>query len=311
LPKSPRVRSALPFAVVPLALLAAARVADVSAAGDSRRERVVAHGASVAITVGDVEDRLNALPSYQRATFGLTPAAAARRFVDDVMIPNALLFDKARSSSFASKPPAAYAIERSLSGAMVRAVRTAVGDGAAISMDEVSAYFDAHRDRFASHGRVQVWRILCDTKEQADQVLRAAQSTPTPVAFAALAREHSVDKGTYLRGGDLGFVAEDGSTGDPGLRVDANVVRAAAKVADGELVAAPVSEGPYFAVIWRRGSRPSKSSSAAEAAPRIRDALVKQRVKDKTAELVTRLRAERLKHFDDSPLEGLDLTVFP
>jgi peptidyl-prolyl cis-trans isomerase C len=116
-----------------------------------------------------------------------------------------------------------------------------------------------------------------------------------------------VDKGSNLRGGNLGFVADDGSTAEPGLRADPAVVRAIAKVRDGDLVPAPVPEGEYFAVAWRRGTRPASLRTVVEAAPEIRETLRKQRIKEETDKLVARLRADRVRDLDDAPLETADL----
>jgi peptidyl-prolyl cis-trans isomerase C len=273
----------------------------------ARRAQVAVRLGTVSFSVGEVEDRIAAMPPFQRATFGATPAAIAHGFVTEIMVPEALLELRAAATGIADKPPAAYAIERARSTGTVRAVRARVGEASAISIDDVTAYYEQNRGRFSSPIRFQIWRILCKTRDEAEAVLDAAKAKPTPANFSALARDHSLDKGSNLRGGDLGFVEEDGSTAEPGLRVDLAVVRAIAKVKDGEWVPAPVSEGDYFAVAWRRGTRPAFVRTASEAAPQIREALRKLRVQSETDELLVRLRARRLQGLDDTPLEAADI----
>jgi peptidyl-prolyl cis-trans isomerase C len=283
---------------------AGARDAGAEAA---RRLQVAVRLGTVSFSVGEVEDRFAAMPAFQRSTFGATPSAIAHGFVTEIMVPEALLELRAAATGIAEKPPAAYAIERARSTGTVRAVRARVGDASATSIDDVTAYYEQNRDRFSSPIRFQIWRILCKTREEAEAVLDAARAKPTPANFLALARDHSLDKGSNLRGGDLGFVQEDGSTAEPGLRVDLAVVHAIAKVKDGEWVPVPVPEGDYFAVAWRRGTRPAFVRTASEAAPQIRETLRKLRVEYETGTLLARLRARHLHGLDDTPLEAADI----
>jgi peptidyl-prolyl cis-trans isomerase C len=283
---------------------ASARDAGAEAA---RRSQVAVRLGTVSFSVGEVEDRIAAMPAFQRATFGATPSEIARRFVMEIMVPDALLELRAAATGIANKPPAAYAIERARSTGTVRAVRARVGEASAISIDDVTAYYEQNRGRFSSPVRFRIWRILCKTRDEAQAVLDALKAKPTPASFSALARDHSLDKGSNLRGGDLGFVAEDGSTAEPGLRVELAVVRAIAKVKDGEWVPAPVPEGDNFAVAWRRGTRPAIVRTASEAAPQIRETLRKLRVQLETDKLLALLRAERLRGLDETPLEAADI----
>jgi peptidyl-prolyl cis-trans isomerase C len=277
----------------------------------ARRAPIVARVGTASFSVGDVEDRIAAMPAFQRMTFGATPSEIARRFVTEIIVPEVLLELRAGATDLAARPPTSYAIERARSTGTVRAIRARLGEASAIPMDEVSVYYAQNRERFSSPSHVQIWRILCKTREEAQTVLDAAKATPTPAGFSALARDHSLDKGSYLRGGNLGFVADDGSTAEPGLRVDLAVVRAVAKVRDGDLVPAPVPEGDYFAVAWRRGTRPAFMRTVTEAAPQIRDTLQKLRIKDETDKLVAHLRAERLRGLDLALLETADFGTTP
>jgi peptidyl-prolyl cis-trans isomerase C len=283
-----------------------ASAGDPGAVSD-RRAQIVARVGALSLSVGEVEDRIAAMPAFQRATFGSTPSAIARRFVSEVMVPEALLELRAAVTGVAGRPPASYAIERARSTGTIRAIRARVGEASAIPMDDVRAYYEKNRERFSSPARYQIWRILCKTSEEAQAVLDAAKASPTPATFSSLAREHSLDKGTYLRGGRLGFVGDDGATPEPGLRVDPAVVQAVAKVRDGDFVPAPVAEGEYFAVAWRRGTRPASIRTVTEATAQIRDALRKLRIKEETDQLVARLRADKLRGLDDAPLATADI----
>ena len=290
------------------AFLGSAQASAQDAGADAtRRAQVLVRVGASSFSVGEVEDRIAAMPGFQRATFGATPSAIVRKFVADIIVPEALLELRAAATGVAGRPPAAYAIERARSTATVRAIRTRVGEASAISADAVSAYYEQNRERFSTPVRYQIWWILCNTREEAQTVLDACKEKPTPATFSALARDHSLDKGTFLRGGNLGFVAEDGSTAEPGQRAGLGVVQAVGKVRDGDLVAEPVAEGDYFAVVWRRGTRPSFTRSVSEASAQIRDTIRKLRIKDETDKLVARLRSQRLRSLDEAPLETADI----
>jgi peptidyl-prolyl cis-trans isomerase C len=174
-------------------------------------------------------------------------------------------------------------------------------------MDEVRRYYEENRARYDAPERYQIWRILCKTVEDALSVLEAMKRDPTPATFGALAREHSLDKATNLRAGNLGFVTADGGSNEPGLRVDPAVVRAAQSVADGALVPEPVGEGQYFSVVWRRGTIGPTKRAVDDVAAQIRDALWKARVKEETDRLLARLRADKVRSLDPSLLGAIDI----
>ncbi len=283
------------------------RAADAGA--NERRLHVVARFGSRAVSVGELEDRIAGMPPYQRASFGASADEVRRRFLTEVVERDELLALGAESANLAEQPPAAYQIERALSAATVRDVRARIGPAASISMEDVQRYYDENRSRYEAPERYQLWRILCKTRDDAQSVLDATTRDPTPAMFAALARDHSLDKANNLRGGNLGFVAGDGTSREPGLRVDPGVVRAAQKVRDGALVPEPVVEGDYFSVVWRRGTISAVKKTASEVAPQIRDALWKARVKEETDKLVASLRANRLRARDASPLEASGLSL--
>jgi peptidyl-prolyl cis-trans isomerase C len=293
------------------ALALAAGLLVVRAETRAAESPVVARIGGWTITARELETRIAALPPFQRASFGSTPADVGRRFLDEVIVRDELLSLGADEAHLSVQQPAAYQLERARSAATIRAVRARLGPAAAIPMEDVQRYYDQNRARYDAPDRYQIWRILCKTEEEARSVLDAAKRDPTPATFGTLAREHSLDKATNLRAGNLGFLTADGISTEPGLRVEPGVVRAAQAVGDGELVPSPVAEGEYFSVVWRRGTVAASRRSVNEVAPQIRDALWKGRVKDETDKLVASLRAAKLRDLDESLLATIDLPVDP
>jgi peptidyl-prolyl cis-trans isomerase C len=281
------------------------------AADKARRAATVMTIGSRVITVGELEDRLAALPPFQRATFGADAATVRSAFLQQVLVPEGLYAQSAAAQKLDQTPPTAFEVERAVSNATLRAIRTKLGPESAIPMTDVQAYYDAHRDRYDTPERYQIWRILCKTEDEAKGVIAEAQKNLDIKQFGDLARQHSIDKASNLRAGNLGFLSPDGTSNEPGLKVDPAIVRAAQGVRDGQLVPAPVPEGDGFSVVWRHGAIPANKRSVDDVAAQIRDTLWKARVKEETDKLVASLRASKLKDYTESPLFDLPKTLGP
>jgi parvulin-like peptidyl-prolyl isomerase len=283
------------------------------AGADARRARAVASvGAgpvSRTITAGDLEDRIAAMPTYQRATLGASADAIRRRVLEEVLVRDAQLSLGAQGSKLDAQPAVAHAIDRAVAGATVGAIRSALGPATDISMDDVRAYYERNRARYDAPARHEIWRILCKTIDEAQAVLDAAKADPTPKTFAQLARDHSQDKATALRSGNLGFLTADGTSSEPGLRVDPAIVQAAEAVRDGDFVGAPVAEGEFFGVVWRRGTTPARKRAVEDVAASIREILWRERAKAKVDELLASLRAAKVRDLREDLLDGVDLSA--
>lgn len=136
--------------------------------------------------------------------------------------------------------------------------------GAIPQEPEIAAYLDQHKSEWQTPERIRLFRILVADKKQAESLI-ASLAHATPADFRAQARAHSLDKTSHERGGDLGFVAADGTTDLPSVHVDPALYAAAKPLGEGAFVPKPVPEGPHFAVVWRRGSLPAHRLTAAEA----------------------------------------------
>lgn len=281
------------------------------AADRARRAATVVTIGSRIITVGELEDRLAALPPFQRATFGADAATVRSAFLQQVLVPEGLYAQSAAAQKLDQTPPTAFEVERAVSNATLRAIRAKLGPESAIPMADVQAYYDAHRDRYDTPERYQIWRILCKTEDEAKGVIGEAQKNLDIKQFGDLARQHSIDKASNMRAGNLGFLSPDGTSNEPGLKVDPAIVRAAQGVRDGQLVPAPVPEGDGFSVVWRHGTIPANKRSVDDVAAQIRDTIWKARVKEETDKLVASLRASKLKDYNESPLFNLPKTLGP
>ncbi len=287
-------------------------LADDAGAAARRTKAVATVGngpGSRVITIGDLEDRLASMPSFQRSTFGASAGDIRRRVLDEVLVREGLLSLGAQASGLETQPAVARALDRAVSSSAVRAIRASLGPAADIPMSDVRAYYERNRARYDAPAQYQVWRILCKTSDEAGVVLAAAQADATPKTFAQLARDHSQDKATALRSGNLGFLAADGTSSEPGLRVDPAIVRAVQAVRDGDFVPSPVVEGDFFSVVWRRGSIVARSRAVEEVAEPIREILSRERVKTTVDALVASLRSAKVRDVHEELLEAVDLST--
>ena len=296
---SPDARAADPHAAVP------ASDADIA-----RRARVVLTVGTRKVTVGELEDHLAGIPTYQLATFGASREAVARAYIDQVLARDLVLAAGAEQRGLDKELPTSQLLTRALSGATLRKTRSANPSAAAIPMDDVRRYYDENRSRFDTPERLNLWRILCKTREEASTVLDAARREPTNAKYNDLARDHSIDKATNMRGGNVGFVGPDGVSDEAGVKVDPAIVKAAQTVKDGELVPQPVAEGSWFAVVWRRGSVPANKRSVEDSAAQIRAALFRERTETNEKKLIDELRAKNVKEVNAGLLGIIELRPF-
>lgn len=299
------MRLGLSLATVALALTA---IAPAHAQTDAeRRAKVLVRVGTTAVTVGEIEDRLAAIPPFQLRTFGPTKDAIVKKYVDDVVVRELVLSGGAADKNLAKEQPWEHQMKRVLSSATLRKLRGNTPNLDAISAEDVKKFYEDNRSRFDSPERVNVWRILCKTRDDADTVLAAAKREPTIPKFNDLAREHSIDKATNLRGGNLGFLAADGTSNEAGLKVDAAIVQAASRVKDGDFVAQPVPEAGAFAVVWRRATVPANKRTLEESSAQIRTTIFRERTEAAEKKLMADLRAKNVKDVNVDLLKIVEL----
>lgn len=288
-----------------------ARAEVTSEAERARRANVVARVGERTITVGELEDRMNELPRFQLAEFGATPPERKKNFLERVILRDVLLELGGQKREAARSPSLANQVKRVRATATLRAIQSKVPQPAQIDSVEIKDYFEKHRAQYDAPERVAVWRILVATKQEAETVITEAKKDLTVAAFTTLARDKSLDKATHLRAGNLGFLADDGTSNEAGVRVEPSLVRAAKTVKDGELVPTPVEEGQHgFAVVWRRGTVAPVKRTLAEVDEQIRAIVHRRKVEDATNQLIDELKKTKLGQVDTELLRTTDLPSY-
>jgi peptidyl-prolyl cis-trans isomerase C len=300
--------SAMALALAIVAVSGGPTSAAMSPAEAARRSGVVLRLGSKEITAGELEDRLATVPRFQLLSMGNTPDEIRRRFLAEVIVPEVLVAEAAEKQHIDQEPQIHSSIRRALAGATIRVARASAGSINSITKDEIRKYWTENRTKFDTPTRYNVWRILCSKREEAVSVIDAAKASLTVDSFTKLAREHSIDKATEQRAGNLGFLDLEGNSNEAGLKVDPAVAKAAASVKDGELVDQPVPEGKAFAVVWHRGTVPAAHRTAEEAGPQIREAIYRQRMEAATSGVVEELRRDHLIESNEGVLNGIEVS---
>jgi peptidyl-prolyl cis-trans isomerase C len=173
---------------------------------------------------------------------------------------------------------------------------------------ELRRHYEQHRRHYETPRAIHIWRILRANEPEARELI-AKLGVPDEAEFRRLARELSIDEATCMRAGTLGYVAADGQTHLPQVRVSPALFAAADQVQDGQLVPEPVREGDHFAVVWRRASRPAKAQSLAEVSAAVRAQLEEQKLAEETRRLIERLRENELRDVQRGALDGFEPRV--
>ncbi len=277
----------------------------------ARRAKVAVRVGSRTVTVGELEDRLAEIPPFQAATFGATRDEIIKAYIDQVIVRDLVLGVGAEERKLDETLPTRQQLQRARSTATLRALRSGeLKSPAQIPIEDVKKYYEENRTRFDSPERVNLWRILCKTHDEAETVLAAAKKDLTIPKWNDLARDHSIDKATNFRGGNLGFLAPDGVSNEAGVKVDPVLVKAASAAKDGDVVAQPIAEGSGFAVIWRRTTVPATHRTLDEASAQIRSTLYRERTEAQEKKLIDELRAKHVRDVNADLLKIIEIPPF-
>lgn len=268
-----------------------------------RTERVVAKVGDAAITVGELERRLGAVPAFQLRTYGETNEEIKRNFLKKVLIPELLFAQGAKERGLHKDFQVRARRRRTLRTALMLDVRDELTGDRKVSREEIEAYYKDHIDKYQTPARVSVWRILVGSKDKAAEIIEQVKKSPTPKVWSEIARKHSLDKSSSLRGGNLGFLTKAGVSADGKTRVDEAIAEAAFGVRDGEIVSEPVPEGSKFAVVWRRGSMPAQNRTLDQEARSITRVLLRDKTREAQQSLIEDLRRRYVKIVDPDGAE--------
>jgi peptidyl-prolyl cis-trans isomerase C len=270
---------------------------------------VIARVGDATITAADLERRLKAMRRNRLIGFGTTPDEVRRNVLVKILIPEVLYAQEAKARGFANSPRVRDRVQSILRESVQNQLREQLRRPGAVTPEEVRAYYEANLANFQTPERVQIWRILVDTDEEARAVLAEAKADKSVQRWRELAQKHSKDEATKMRRGELGFVMPDGRTNRPRVRVDPALFVAANALKNGEIAPEPVVEGKQFAVIWRRGAVPAVNRSLKQESHLIRQILTRSKLKDRLLAILDQLRKDQLKDVNTPLLEYVKIDM--
>ncbi|MCU0657563.1 MAG: peptidyl-prolyl cis-trans isomerase [Polyangiaceae bacterium] len=272
-------------------------------------DTVVARVGTVTITRGEMERRMRQIPRIQLATLGTSDAEIRKNFLERVLVQERLMSLGATDKKLADRPEVRLRLQETLRNATIQQLRKQAGEPKDISNEEVARYYEQNKERFQGVERIQLWRILVATKEEAQKILDEVRKPEGEARWKELAREKSLDKATHERGGDLGLVAPDGRSNEVTVKVDPGLYAAATKVKNGEIIPEPLPEEKQWAVVWRRGNLPPMSRPLELEAPSIRNLLARQRLEASVKETTERLRKDLVREVTYEGLGSIELSM--
>ena len=154
----------------------------------------------------------------------------------------------------------------------------------------MQAYYDGHPEEFHRPKMVRASHVLLDTEKEAKELLPRARKVDER-GFRELAKKHSKDPETKLRGGDLRYFTLEPKKDGKDAPVHASLREAAFKLKElGETVKKPIKVDERFSIVRLTGMRPERHTPVEQAAGPIRTRLWRQKRKDALANLIKSLR---------------------
>lgn len=262
----------------------------LSAEDRERRARVIARIGEMTITVGEVEDAINEQSPFVRLRYR-DPEQVAQ-FVQS-MVRFELLARAAERAGVGGQPEVLHVVKQNSVQQLIRRdfdERITVDN---VPQADVQSYYDAHPDEFSRAELRRAAHIRVGSREEAVRHLTKAL-TADAREFREMAREHSSDPATNLRGGDLRYFDANGAPRNArDTQIDEGLARAAFQLEEvGDVASEPVPIGEHWSVLKLTGRRPAEHRTIEQAGPTIRLRLWRQSRQEALASFVARLRRE-------------------
>ena len=259
-------------------------------ADEARRARVYATVGDVRITVGRIEDEIAQMSPFLRARYR---DPAKLRELADSLVRFELLAREAERDGYGDR----QVVQRSVKQAIVQnLIKTEFDERVtrdSITAEEIQAYYDSHQDEFGRPAMVRASHVLLTTREEADALLAEARAADAR-QFRELARRHSIDTETKLRGGDLRYFTQSGlpaGARDDDTPVDPAIVTAAFALREvGDVVSAPIAVGEHWSLVKLTGRRDAEQRTIEQASEGIRLRLWREKRQRAIDEFVDGLR---------------------
>jgi parvulin-like peptidyl-prolyl isomerase len=278
---------------------------------EARRAKVFATVGKKQITIGELEDTIDARSPYARQRFA--DPKVLKQFADD-QVQNELFYQGAEKLGYGQDPDVVKFVDQTMVQLFIRKEFEEAVTPDDVPAEEVAKYYKEHPDEFRRPEMRRARHILVGSKAEAEDIIKELQSGKGST-FRALAKEKSLDTETNLRGGDLLYFTKDGNLvgKKPPQAVDPTLVKAAFELQKNGDLSKPLDLGDgKWSVLELTGIRPEKVQTLEEANGAIRrklwhaerEAALTKLMTDLREELKPEIYPERMNAIVLSPADG-------
>ena len=260
-------------------------------ADETRRARVFATVGNETITVGELEDAINARSPYARKRF--VEPEVLEQFAEE-QVRNELFYQGAEKLGYAKDRDVAKFVDQTVIQLFVRTDFEEAVTPDDVSEEDAAKYYKENSEEFRRPEMRRARHILVASKEEAEGILEQLGSSKD-TTFRALAKERSLDTETKLRGGDLLYFTEDGRLvgKQDAAAINATLAKAAFELDKTGERSKPLDLGDgKWSVLELTGIRPERIQTLEQASDGIRRKLWREEREGALNELLADLRAE-------------------
>jgi parvulin-like peptidyl-prolyl isomerase len=269
-----------------------------TAAGLSAEQagKVLARIGTRTITVADFVATLERMDQFDRLRY---QSPERKKELLQEIVDAELLAQDAKEKGLDKLPETQQAIRQILRDALLAEARKGLPAPADIPQQEVSAYYESHRDDFHDPARRRVAHIVVADKATAETVLAAAKKA-TPAQWGELVRKHSLDAQKkpsptqpIEMAGDLGIVGPASDPKGDNPRVPAEVRAAVFELREiNDVCPQPVQAQGRWHVVRLTGKTDAHDRTLAEADRSIRVSLLQAKIAEREKALEAELRRQ-------------------
>lgn len=243
------------------------------------------------ITVDDFKKEINNLPPYLQP---MTETPEGKRDLLDTMIVRELILQEAKKAGVEKLQGVQDKIEDMRKRVIVETyLKQKVESDAAISDNELKAFYEQNKDKFKSGEEVRASHILVKSEPEAQKVLAELKAGKT---FEALAKQYSVDTNAGSRGGDLGWFGKGAMLPD--------FEKVAFSLKDGETSGIVKTKFGYH-IIRVTGHRPPGARSFDEVKDQIKAAMIPSKQQEVFAKLKADLKKSAKFSIKEDVMKGI------
>ena len=256
---------------------------------------VVARWGKRVITVDDVQEQLNRREAFIRTRY---QAPEKKKEFLDSLVRFELLAEEAEKKGYQNDPDLIRMYKQWLVSRLVQKDFDPQHDAAAIPVEEVRAYYEAHKQEMVRPEQARAADVTVKTEALAQKVAERARKLPKDKdsGFTDLVLGFSENGAAQRRGGDLGVLLRTGGNN----QVPRAVIDAVFALENPGDIAGPVKAEDGYHVLRLTAKQPAAVPSFEEMEPQIRDKMNKERRDKGMAAWVERLKADaKIEIFED------------